>query len=285
MTAVCILLHGLGMDKTIWTDPANARLLGGLSSIGRLIPAETEFKTVFHDLQAGGYEVHVYSQRRPVGPMGAQVIELADFIGSCAAGRRVVLIGHSRGGLIARAYAEGVHGAGIGGLITIGSPHGGSGLARWALYARPMAERLARLIPDGPDRGVAIGAARRVLGLLGSRAMEELLPGSAFIRSLSAAPPAGMTAYSIGGTNPDMFRIGPFFSYPGSIRRILPESRLPAEMLDGEGDGLVTAHSARLCYAIEHRDFRLDHIRMLMDSGARSAVMGWVRAMDMGMAR
>lgn len=275
---VCILIHGLGMSKTIWTDPRNARLLGGLSSIGRLLVGGSGSKTVFHDLVREGYTVCAYSQRRPMGPMVAQVQELADLIQTCAADRKIVLIGHSRGGIIGRAYAEAGGGAGISGLITIASPHAGSELARWALYARPLAQRLARIIPGGDNPGLALGAAKRVLGLFGSRAMEELLPDSSLIRCLSPSPPSDMMAYSMGGTDPNLFHIGRLFSYPASLKMIFPESALLPEMY--LGDGLVTPDSARLAYALEHKDFALNHIHILMNRTARRTVMGWVRTIS-----
>jgi pimeloyl-ACP methyl ester carboxylesterase len=46
----------------------------------------------------------------------------------------VVLVGHSLGGLVARAYLRDPSGAGrVAKLITLGSPHHGSALARWAV--------------------------------------------------------------------------------------------------------------------------------------------------------
>jgi len=47
---------------------------------------------------------------------------------------RVVLVGNSLGGLVARAYLRDLSGAGrVAKLITLGSPHHGSALARWAV--------------------------------------------------------------------------------------------------------------------------------------------------------
>jgi pimeloyl-ACP methyl ester carboxylesterase len=45
-------------------------------------------------------------------------------------GGRVVLVGHSMGGLVCRAYARRVGGAGIARIVTLGTPHHGSALAQ-----------------------------------------------------------------------------------------------------------------------------------------------------------
>ncbi|HTS52545.1 MAG TPA: alpha/beta fold hydrolase [Burkholderiales bacterium] len=73
----------------------------------------------------------------PFGSIDDFARQLAEHIDSvCAAtgAARVVLIGHSMGGLVARACLQSFAGPGrIAKLITLGSPHHGSGLAYWGV--------------------------------------------------------------------------------------------------------------------------------------------------------
>jgi predicted alpha/beta hydrolase family esterase len=79
-----------------------------------------------------------------VEPLARRVDELA------AAGTRVILVGHSMGGLVCRAYARRFGGAQIARIVTLGAPHHGSALAPVghgadALDMRPMAKWLREL--------------------------------------------------------------------------------------------------------------------------------------------
>jgi len=72
-------------------------------------------------------------------PLGAGIDELAAQVPAgverlCAAtgSRQVVIVGHSMGGLVARAYVRRYGSAQVARIITLGSPHEGSMLARFA---------------------------------------------------------------------------------------------------------------------------------------------------------
>ena len=47
---------------------------------------------------------------------------------------------------------------------------------------------------------------------------------------------------------------------------------VPEELREGQGDGLVSAASAVLPHADEHRDFHLNHVAMLFDKEVRAYV-------------
>jgi len=51
-----------------------------------------------------------------------------------------ILVGHSRGGLIARKYLEKAYNERIKMLITIGTPHHGSNIARWFKFFQKLEE-------------------------------------------------------------------------------------------------------------------------------------------------
>ncbi len=79
-----------------------------------------------------------------VAPLARKVNEVA------GAGGRVVLVGHSMGGLVCRAYTRRSGGARVAQIVTLGTPHHGSALAPIgygadALDMRPMAEWLRGL--------------------------------------------------------------------------------------------------------------------------------------------
>jgi pimeloyl-ACP methyl ester carboxylesterase len=269
----CVFVHGLGMSKYIWTDPARARIMGGLYPLTRLLAPQGERRTLYHDLRDAGYTVAAWSQRRPVGPAHAAVEELEQVMAMASeiAPKGVVLIGHSRGGLIARG-AGGADAAGlIRGIITICAPHTGSGMARWAGLLGPLAARLNRLLPEA-EPGAIRSAVKRTLGFLESTGVRELLPGSAFLHSLPPAAPPGAYCLSVGGTDPALIRIPGLMPLPEGLERILSMKVLPEEMLRGRGDGLVSARSAVLPCAEEHLDFPANHVTVLVDPEARKAV-------------
>ena len=79
-----------------------------------------------------------------VAPLARKVNEVA------GAGGRVVLVGHSMGGLVCRAYTRRSGGARVARIVTLGTPHHGSALAPIghgadALDMRPMGEWLRGL--------------------------------------------------------------------------------------------------------------------------------------------
>ncbi len=149
-----VFIHGLGMTHLTWTNPPEARMMGGMISLRTLLK---EFlnnpSTLWHDLKKLDCTAISWSQRRPVGPASDAVDELECVLEllndiPCSS---VILVGHSRGGLVARSLLNRSINPDImnkiKGLITICSPHSGSGLARWATTLGPAAERIKDALP------------------------------------------------------------------------------------------------------------------------------------------
>jgi hypothetical protein len=273
---VCIFVHALGMNRDLWISPEQSRLLGGLFPLTVLLRKYDDHTTLYHILGERGFPCAAWSQRRPVGPVADAVEELRCIMPKAAelSDRGMVIIGISRGGLVARAAVGGGHElpAPLRGLITICSPHMGSGMARWASYLSPLASRIRVLIPEAKGKQT-VEATRRVLGFIESTAVRELLPGSAFLASLDSAPPGGTYCLSIGGTNPDIIDLPGIRPLRGLIERTFPHGRFPNELRDGVGDGLVTARSAVMPGAHEHLDFHVSHLAALFDPGVKNAVL------------
>jgi pimeloyl-ACP methyl ester carboxylesterase len=121
-----LLLHGFACNRAVWR-PLWARLRS-----------------------AGLGPVHAVNLEPPCGDWRTQLITALHGLRSLeriAGGLPIIIVGHSMGGLVARALLETVSPARLAGLITIGSPHHGTGLARClrALALRPEASGLRRL--------------------------------------------------------------------------------------------------------------------------------------------
>ncbi len=271
-----ILVHGLGMDKHNWTAPDRARVLGGLFPLGIMLAGYPKPRTLWHDLTERGHTVVAWSQHRPVGPIEEAVGELHYILRRVRRSRStgIILVGHSRGGMIARAALKELAGQNDAGdiraYISISSPHHGSDMARWAVYLTPFAGLLEALIPGG-DRKTLRESVKRSLGFLRSRGVRQLLPGSEFLASLGPLP-EGIYKLSIGGTNPALITFRGI-SLPGSLARVLPGGVLPDEMKHGLGDGLVTNRSAVLEDADEHLAYPFNHMVLMVEPRVRRAIV------------
>ena len=182
-----IFIHGLGMDKNIWENPSESRILGGMFPLSVLMQQKVSpanrpsgMTTLFDDLRGKGYPVVTWSQKRPAGPIDMSVLELDEMVRmACNLTKSgIILVGHSRGGLIARKYLM-INNQVIRGLITISTPHRGSSVARFSQYVTPIASMIAPVIP-ARKQGTLAFAVRRILEFLQSKAIKELLPDSDF---------------------------------------------------------------------------------------------------------
>lgn len=313
-----IFIHGLGMDKNIWANPLKSRILGGKLSLKVFLgkkPSSKDFackkiskrkviefstgeqpeavETLFNDLKFKGYSVITWSQKRPSGPLDSAVSELEEVIkislDQTKAG--VILIGHSRGGLIGRKYLL-KKDRSIRSLITISSPHKGSSIARTACYLKPLASFISPFLKNS-DKGTLSSSIKHVLDFLKSKALKELLPGSSFLKSLKDKPLDWIYYLSIGGTDPTLFSLyrwrwdsvkvnkqsrwflkpEELFSVPDIFQKVIPEKLYPEEIKKGKGDGLVSADSARIPWYNEHFDFDLNHARILFDKNVRDLLV------------
>jgi hypothetical protein len=133
--------------------------------------------------------------------------------------RQLVIVGHSRGGLIARAFlgdsearaGAGVHFPRVNGLVTISSPHHGSHMALMDDKIIELLSSIQKIVPDLPN-----DVGERVLERLKVKIDEyvgahgdEIEPGSALFQALEAQEPIAkrVRCISVGGTSPRLMRI------------------------------------------------------------------------------
>jgi pimeloyl-ACP methyl ester carboxylesterase len=108
--APVLLLHGVGCNAGVWLR-VRARLRG--RGLGPLY-------TLSYGPPLASIEV-----------FAAQVAEKVDSIVSATGAAKVTLVGHSMGGLVARAYLRRFGAGSVRALVTIGTPHRGSMHARF----------------------------------------------------------------------------------------------------------------------------------------------------------
>lgn len=329
---VVVLIHGLGMTEGVWTETYKGRLLGGIlpfryvltdlhndpsalnlgfhnSEPKRRIRGITLSKPLesltdppeplWQYLQGQGYDLITWSQRRPSGPLEEGVKEL-DYILSLAKKRfpkrRFILIGHSRGGLIARVYLDKLYdySCEIAGLITLSTPHHGSRLASFGKIMTPVLKALSMLLPDeiGEVKSESLKRAehliKRIKDISRGEAFTELSPGSGFLKSLRDRKIEDIYYATFGGTNSTFTRVyimeydkasymknengfewkveaKVLFSIPDILSRFTPAGFVPEELKPGKGDGLVSARSAHLEWSDEKHNLPLNHAMMLID--------------------
>lgn len=288
---VIIFIHGLGVDKGFWTDPVHTRVLGGSIpmktfaaktpgiralkegrkfSIG-IMPEKTD--NLWSAVLRKGFNIICWSQRRPVGPIGIAVQELKAILMNAKQlfpGNPVVLIGHSRGGLIARKFMEKKHPE-IKALITIATPHAGSSLSGFGKYLSPLAPAVKKLLPDTAHGDIS-QVIKKVNDLLDGRALKELLPGSSFYRELHDCAHPDIQYLSFGATTTKLLTIYAWkkkgdnlypqqlFTIPDSLIKTLPSKIIPPELVSGKGDFMVTAKSSELPWSSKHYNLRSNHI-------------------------
>lgn len=312
-----VFIHGLGMDKGIWESPDKSRILGGKFPLHFLVSRKPEpeirktdthrgitkrlffgtpphhLTTLFHDFRERGYTVIAWSQQRPAAGIAVAVSELKEVVNMhrkyCRSG--IILIGHSRGGLVARNYLQ-YEAKGIRAIITLATPHKGSKMALWVNHVAPLITLIDSLISDS-EKGTFTYAVKRVFDFLKSTAVRELLPDSPFFKSCDEGPLNGIYYLSFGGSNPELFsvyrriterthvgnregwmvRAQTVLSIPGAFENFIPERLFPDEMKKGKGDGLVSVESSRIPWADEHHTLDVNHAGILFDEKVRRKVL------------
>jgi hypothetical protein len=268
---LAVFIHGLGVNADFWTDPSRAKVLGGRYPLAILLPERAEPVTSYADLSRLGFSVLTWSQSRPAGPIETAVAELRGIIKEYSRYSRsgILLVCHSRGGLVARKFFEEC-GRPPRLAITIATPHHGTSMARWAAFISPMAAVLKQAIDNFGKRDTD-SALRRILGFLASEGLRELLPGSAFYAGLKDVKKEGARYVSIGGTDPDLLKAAAV-PLPELLMKVIPGKIFPEEMRAGFGDGMVTAESSIFPYGDEHRNWHLNHAALLVDRGVRDFI-------------
>lgn len=181
-------------------------------------------------LVQAGFPVFTYSQvgdlmlpfvKGPVAELKQFMEALqSDVLGDPAfRSRQVVILGHSRGGLIGRAYlgdAEVKAGWGsrfprVDGLITLSSPHQGSQMALMDDKIIAFLEKIQKVVPALPNdvgNQVIDTLKQRVDDYVGAHG-DEIEPGSRLFRRLEEQEPIheGVRCISVGGVSPRLFRL------------------------------------------------------------------------------
>lgn len=288
---VVIFIHGLGVDKGFWTDPGHSRVLGGSILMKTFAakkprPRSSEPKrkltvgilperpeNLWIDTVNRGFNTICWSQKRPAGPINAAVSEfdhILNYAKKIFPGIPIAIVGHSRGGLVARKLME-KKVPGIKALITVAAPHSGSSLSRLGNYFAPIAPALKKMLPEA-SHNTASTMMKRLYDLIEGRALKELLPGSDFFRTLNDRPREDIRYISFGGTvtklvtvykwkkKEDKFHPVRLLTIPDSLLRLLPAGILPDELTAGKGDFMVTAASAVMPWASEHYNIPANHI-------------------------
>ncbi|MBI5675828.1 MAG: alpha/beta hydrolase [Nitrospirae bacterium] len=291
---LAILIHGLGVDKGIWTDPIHTKLLANNFRL-KILAAEAplprisiginkltigdlpdKIDNIWSVLKDEGYNLITWSQKRPVGHIDAAVLELKDIVARADElfpGSPAALIGHSRGGLIARKLME-VRPPGIKALITIASPHSGSSISKIAGYLSPLAVVLKGIMPE-EKQGMIIETVSKTTDFLIGEALKELMPGSDFFKGLKDSPIKGIKYLSFGGTEPRLLTVyqwekngsefypKPLIEIPDSLIKLLPSSLQLEELTPGKGDALVSAESSVMPWSSSHYNFPANHVSIM----------------------
>ena len=312
-----ICLHGLGMSEKSWTDPCSEALIDGqlsfdfvLTDLDHPPSAKTRQISLYRRfflstplrqavrppesfwqfLGKEGWGLIVWSQTRPAGSISFALQELQVILEQLPPREPVVLLAHSRGGLIARKYLqERLSGwQKVKALILLGTPHQGSQIAAWAraLGKGSLASFMGNiffgvlkfiLIP--PPEGLPFFSSRFLQSYLRNPAIAELRPNSSFIREMnrmeSVEKENRIPYYNFIGLHTTYLRIYrqsnfgsqpmvPVFSLLDGLEKILPHSFLPPEIRKGRGDGQVSAKSAYLPWASCNQTFPLNHVQLLV---------------------
>jgi hypothetical protein len=238
-------------------------------------------------LQEKGYRTAAYSQVDPHGYLAgpvAQLTEVISYLRSTYPDARIVLLAHSRGGLVARKFLKenasnpSLVGA-ITGVITLHSPHHGSSLASAAVAVNNAIHSLESVQP-----GVA-PALEWLRNVVNYPRFQQMIPPSApggeFLSVLQAYEKAwpGVAYATFGGTSVLFSRLlNWMYTAAGAIPQwhwppyhlVITQPEAPSaspvangqlcasvlgslpELTNGVGDLLTTDNTARLPFATHH---------------------------------
>jgi pimeloyl-ACP methyl ester carboxylesterase len=319
---VVLLLHGLGGTKDDWRfpdwrdyhwdlahDPPDRHddnnlvpPLDHLPEFG-LSPMRSDLRCWSGVLKALGHTVVNYSQEGSQEvldvPLAQFVQRIVPFLRSNVltgnlAGKRVVVLGHSRGGILIRRYLHELPEDGqewIARVITLCSPHQGT-MAPVAKQKLVDAATVLGLPVFGPSL-LLFNLVGRIAGWFDeSSGAVQLLPDDALFAELAApADVPDIEFATFGGTSVRFARVYSWHYTPGSyvpnwsdfpdfrfdwtevalevplaspMLDQLPDFAVDAEQDNGQGDGLVADARARLPGA-PHERIRVNHAEALWD--------------------
>lgn len=340
---VVVLIHGIGGTAQHWTDPVSmpvdetwlfdlaAPPPSTASGLAWSPPYQEGSVTSWaRTLGEQGMTAVTWSQRRPNDLLEYATVEASALLSALeahlfapyeqdagAAGLPpLVLLCHSRGGLVARAAMKALGAVGLPHLrvvVTLCTPHAGSYMPRLAddydnslrasvdfhglTAALPafLAVRIEPLLTEVADQ-VRAGLLHRFGALIMGPGYDELLPGSATLTALAVGeePLPGVRYYSFGGSNPAFVR---FYLGEAGQRLVLPEvspllvaelSRLPevaarygglAELSQGDSAVALARSSWPASFGVGnyHQVIFLNHMQALVAPALQTAVLALLR--------
>jgi pimeloyl-ACP methyl ester carboxylesterase len=343
---VVVLIHGIGGTAQHWTDPVGIDINEtwlfdlaappppGTTGLGMSPPYPAGSVTPWVRLLGGrGMTTVVWSQARPNDLLQYATAEAAtvlsalethvfapyarDVAANGGALPPLVLLCHSRGGLVARAALKALGAAGAPHLqtvITLSTPHTGSYMPRLAddynsglmqqidfhgltaFLPGLLALEVQALLGQVADR-VRQGLLHRFGSLAVGPGYDELLPGSAALTALAQdeAPLPGVSYHSFGGSDPSFIRFylcaaGQQVALPDISRYLVSQlSRLPdvaarygglAELDRGDSSVALVSSPwpAAFGAANQHQVVRYNHMQALVDPTLQAAVLALLQA-------
>ena len=296
---VILLIHGLGMNNYFWIDPEKCFVLGGLAPLTIFLsdaPEHTKntisfgsvdphIQGLWKRLKSSGYSLASWTQSQPLGPIQIAIAELKTALERIRhkwPGKTIFIIGHSRGGLIARRFLLEETAGDIGGLVTICTPHAGSGMAKFSRYLKPAGLLVEKIIPR-QSKAALTKALNRLAAFLQSPAIAELEPESEFIVSMQKKLPEEMCKLTFGGTSPALFQVivrlpsgeQKTVKFPDFLAGVIPSGHLPRELTPGLGDALVSAESAELSGS-KHYNFPDNHVKAAYDNKIHGKILDFL---------
>ncbi len=321
-----ILIHGLGLSRRSWVDPFGESLLGGAISFDYVLtdlhsspplfpfsaapifgcsppmrlarPVPISFSEL---LKREGYGILTWSQEKSRGRIEHAVGELQATLEAIPYREKKVLLGHSRGGLIARKFLQERRRGWdrISAVLLLGVPNHGSRLAKLAgVLGRPPLSflfgggknRLPSTLPKGKN-GSASFLVRNLAGYSREGGIEELAPRSDFMRQLAAGEEEErknkIPYFNLIGTRTNFIRIylrssprsrvTPIFSLFDDLERFLPGSLIPVEIQQGRGDGQVSVKSAWLPWAEGNALLPVNHAQFLVNGEVQTKVRNFLK--------
>lgn len=255
-------------------------------------------------LRERGYRTAAYSQTEPTGFLAAAVQELAEVVAHLRdnlGNPRIVLLAHSRGGLLARRFLKenaanpGLIGS-IVGCITLHTPHRGSNLANYVVAINAWLDSLQVV---QPLTAIALQWLRNMVNAPG---FQQLTVNGTFLNDLQASekPIPGVAYATFGGNSVRYSRVLQWwYNWEGAVPQwnwppyhlVINQSELPVfspvatnlvpptpvtgmaipELVQGLGDLLTTDNTSRLPFAA-HRTNQINHAEALWDQSLQEQV-------------
>lgn len=255
-----VLIHGLGVSEKVWFSPLEEKIL--FISFKTLLGKEKDI-IPFAERCKGICNVASWTQDlcSTVDDAAYELKTIVEYLGTLGS-QRVVLVAHSRGGIVARRAIQ-KYGLNPNGLICLATPHWGSGLADLTIshfrILRCLVPYLSRLEPS----------------------IRELCKAGNLIREINGADKLAAEShvahYDISGDSTNYFDVGfsvgglqvSLFNVMTSLERITGR-RIIEEWRNTWGDGFVAAASAKSPMTPDHAYFRLpvNHANILIDNRA-----------------